>query len=38
MGDPKDTLFQHTKESAQKFEYFSLGVTLALLAYEGALE
>jgi hypothetical protein len=30
-----DTLFQHTKESAQKFEYFLLGVSLALLAYEG---
>jgi hypothetical protein len=30
-----DTLFQHTRESAQKFEYFLLGISLALLAYEG---
>ena len=35
MGDSIDALFQHTRESARKFEYFLLGVTLALLAYEG---
>lgn len=35
MDDPADTLFHHTRASAQKFEYFLLAITLALLAYEG---
>lgn len=30
-----DLLYQHTRESAQKFEYFLLGISLAILAYEG---
>jgi hypothetical protein len=37
MDNPTDKLFYHTRESAQKFEYYLLGVTVVVLGYEGKM-
>lgn len=35
MSDGRTLLFVHTREAAQRFEYFLLGVSVALCAYVG---
>lgn len=35
MSEQSNILFQHTREGAQRFEYFLLGISLALCAYVG---
>ncbi len=35
MSNPTDVIYTHTRESAQRFEYFLLGISVGLCAYVG---